>query len=49
MRERARACMRKLGEGQREEDRGSKAGSRLCAVSSESDVRLELTNREIMT
>ena len=30
-------------------DRGSKAGSRLCTVSTEPDAGLELTNCEIMT
>ena len=37
------------GEEQREGDTESKAGSRLWAVSTEPDVRLELTNCEIMT
>ena len=41
--ERARA-----GEGQREGDPESQAGSRLRAVSTEPDAGLELTNREIM-
>ena len=44
LRERARA-----GEGQTEGDRGSKAGSRLCADSREPDMGLKLTNCEIMT
>ena len=47
----------RVGEGQRERERGrqtdrqteSKAGSRLQAVSTESDAGLEPTNREIMT
>ena len=39
----------RTGEGQREGDTGSEAGSRLCAVSTEPDVGLELTNREIVT
>ena len=34
---------------EREEDTESKAGSRLCAVSTEPDAGLELTNQEIMT
>ena len=34
---------------EREGDRESKAGSRLRAVSTESDTGLELTDREIMT
>ena len=38
-----------VGEGQREKETESKAGSRLQAVSTEPDVGLELTNREIMT
>ena len=37
------------GEAEREGDTESKAGSRLRAVSTEPDVGLELTNREIMT
>ena len=37
------------GEGQREGDTGSKAGSRLRAVSTEPDTGLELTNQEIVT
>ena len=37
------------GEGQREGDTESKAGSRLLAVSTEPDVGLELTNHEITT
>ena len=36
------------GGGQREGDTGSRAGSRLQAVSTESQAGLELTNREIM-
>ena len=34
---------------EREGDKKSKAGSRLCTVSTEPDVGLELTNHEIMT
>ena len=45
--ERETECER--GEGQREEDRESKAGSRLWAVCKKPNVELELTNREIMT
>ena len=37
------------GEAEREEDTESQAGSRLRAVSTEPDIGLELTNREIMT
>ena len=37
------------GRAQREGDRGSKAGSRLQAVSTEPDTGLEPTNCEIMT
>ena len=37
------------GGAEREGDTESEAGSRLQAVSTEPDVRLELTNREIMT
>ena len=37
------------GEGQREGDTESEAGSRLCSVSTEPDTGLELINREIMT
>ena len=37
------------GGAEREGDTESKAGSRLQAVSTEPDVGLELTNREIMT
>ena len=37
------------GEGQREGDTESETGSRLWAVSTEPDARLELTDREIMT
>ena len=37
------------GEGQREGDTESETGSRLWAVSTEPDVGLELTDREIMT
>ena len=41
----------RVGEGgaEREGDTESKAGSRLRAVSTEPDVGLELTNREIVT
>ena len=34
---------------EREGDRESQAGSRLSAVNTEPDAKLELTNREIMT
>ena len=37
------------GGAEREGDTESEAGSRLRAVSTEPDVELELTNREIMT
>ena len=37
------------GGAEREGDTESEAGSRLPPVSTEPDVRLELTNREIMT
>ena len=37
------------GGAEREGDTESKAGSRLPAVSTDPDARLELTNREIMT
>ena len=37
------------GGAEREEDIESEAGSRLRAVSTEPDARLELTNREIVT
>ena len=37
------------GGAEKEGDTGSKAGSRLQAVSTEADAGLELTNREIMT
>ena len=37
------------GEGQREEDTESEAGSRLRAVSTEPDAGLELPDREIVT
>ena len=37
------------GRAEREGDTESEAGSRLRAVSTEPDGRLELTNREIMT
>ena len=37
------------GEGQREREAESKAGSRLSAVSTDPDSGLELVNREIMT
>ena len=37
------------GGAEREGDTESEAGSRLQAVGAEPDVRLELTNREIMT
>ena len=37
------------GGAEREGDTESEAGSRLRAVSTEPDVRLELTNHEIMT
>ena len=38
-----------MGEGQREEDTESETGSSLWAVSTEPDVGLELTDRELMT
>ena len=38
-----------MGKGQREGDIESEAGSRLCAVSTEPDVGLELMDREITT
>ena len=38
-----------MGEGHREGDTESETGSRLQAVSTEPDVGLELTDREIMT
>ena len=38
-----------MGEGQRERDTESETGSRLQAVSTEPDVGLKLTDREIMT
>ena len=38
-----------LGEGQREGDTESEAGSRLRAISTEPDLGLKLTNHEIMT
>ena len=37
------------GEAEREEDRESEAVSRLWAVSTDPDMRLELTNSEVMT
>ena len=37
------------GEGQREGDTESEAGSRLSAVSTEPDAGLKLMNREVMT
>ena len=37
------------GGAERGEDTESEAGSRLCAVSTEPDVGLKLTNREIKT
>ena len=39
----------RAGEGQRERETQSETGSRLWAVSTEPDTRLELTHREIMT
>ena len=39
----------RAGEGQREMETESEAGSRLCAVSTEPDAGLELTDRKIMT
>ena len=38
-----------LGEGQREGDTESEAGSRVQAVSTEPDMGLKLMNHEIMT
>ena len=46
---RQRETEHEWGEGQREGDTESKTGSRLRAVSTEPDVGLELTSREIMT
>ena len=37
------------GGGEREGDTESEAGSRLCAVSTEPDAELELTDLEIIT
>ena len=48
-RERERKRERMSGEGQREGNTESQAGSRLPAVSTEPDAGLELTSREIMT
>ena len=48
-RERETEKERKRGQGGREGDTESKAGSRLWAVSTELDAGLELTNCEIMT
>ena len=42
-------CVCELGKGQREGDTESKAGFRLCTVSTEPNAGLELTNRKIMT
>ena len=48
--ERERERQHEQGRGkEREGDEESKAGSRLRAVSTEPDVGLELTNREIVT
>ena len=48
--ERERTCIHKLGKGrERKGDTDSKAGVRLWAVRTESDVGLERTNCEIMT
>ena len=41
--------MHERGKGKREGDTESEAGSRLRAVSTEPDMGLEHTNREIMT
>ena len=38
-----------MGDGQRERETESEAGSRLWAVSTEPNAGLELANREIMT
>ena len=38
-----------MGEGQRERETESEAGSRLWAISTEPDAGLELTDREIVT
>ena len=46
--ERERVCVSREG-AEREGDTESKAGSRLRAVSTEPDTRLELTDHEIMT
>ena len=48
MRERKRQSTSR-GVAEREGDTESEAGSRLLAVSTEADVRLELTDCEIMT
>ena len=48
LRERERQSMSEGG-AEKERDTEAEAGSRLGAVSTEPDVRLELTNREIMT
>ena len=37
------------GDREKEGDTESEAGSRLCAVNTESDARLELTDHEIVT
>ena len=37
------------GGAEREGDTESEAGSRLCAISTEPEAGLELTNREILT
>ena len=42
-------CCMNGGRSEREGDTESEAGSRLCAVSTEPDAGLELTDREIMT
>ena len=48
MREKERECV-SWGGAEREGDTESEAGSRLRAVSTEPDVGLKLTNREIVT
>ena len=48
MRERQRQRQREQGEGQRERDR-ERIPSKLHVTSTESDMGLKLTNREIMT
>ena len=49
LRERQRETGCERGEGQRERETESEAGSRLWAVSTEPNVGLKLTDREIVT